>query len=215
MKRIYNSLCLCIVVFSSLLSQDKVEIRLIQTNYGASQDITCFDTQIKNISNNELNLADQNYRIFYDALQLKSIDQKIQCLLPKQTYAEVDLNQSLHNIDARGYGDLKFDQNLGFLNYSIRMNDDHGKITALSPHSSWISTTNICFKTTDPQGPINIVWARKGLTQGYATAYTEISSIKQSTLSHPVEIQVFQDYIRLSDGTEVNNSSILQAAQNH
>ena len=215
MKRIYLLLCIIICATSKILSQAKLELRLVPTNISESADVLCFDTQFKNISDTDINLAGQNYRFFYDALQLKFKPSHLKSLLPSKTYGNIDMNQSLHNIDARGYGNLKFGQNLGFLNYSLRISEDKEEMITLPPFSPWISTTNVCFQASDRLGAVNIVWAREGLTSGYATAYTEISSLDNSEQSQPVLIQVYQDYIKLSDGTGVNDPMVLQSTQNH
>ncbi len=215
MKRISILLCFIMCTLVSLLSQEKLELRLVPTNVSESSEILCFDTQFKNISDKKIKLAGQNYRLFYDALQLKFKGDNLKSLLPEQTYGSVDMNQSLHNIDARGYGNLKFGQNLGFLNYSIRMTEEDEELITLPPYSPWLSTTNICFQATDALGPINIIWAREGLTSGYATAFTEISALDENDMSHPVLIQVYQDFIKLSDGTGVNGPMVLQSTQNH
>ncbi|MEE9439775.1 MAG: hypothetical protein V3V14_12290 [Saprospiraceae bacterium] len=215
MKRIITITCIGVCTIFSLFSQEKVEIRLVPTNVNKSADVLCFDTQFKNISNIDIKLAGQNYRLFYDALQLKFVDNDLTSLLVSKTYDKIDLNQSLHNIDARGYGNLKFAQNLGFLNYSVRMTDNQEEIVTLPAFSPWLSTTNICFQATNSQGSLNIVWAREGLTGGYATAYTEISILDEDKVSSPALIQIYQDFIKLSDGTGVNDPMILQSTQNH
>ena len=71
MKRISILLCFIMCTLVSLLSQEKLELRLVPTNVSESSEILCFDTQFKNISDKKIKLAGQNYRLFYDALQLK------------------------------------------------------------------------------------------------------------------------------------------------
>lgn len=201
--------CVCIST-----AQEKFEIRLVPTNVSHASDVLCFDTQFKNISDMDVEFAGQNYRLFYDALQLKFQKSAIKSHLPKETYGMIDLNQSLHNIDARGYGNLQFSQNLGFINYSLRTTDDLKKIITLPPHSGWLSTTNICFKATDPLGPMNLIWGRDGLTDGYATAFTEVAVLDENKIDKTAMIQVYQDFIKLSDGTSVNDPMVLQSTKN-
>ena len=215
MKRTFLLLSIIVSTTFGLFAQEKLEIRLVPTNVSESADVLCFDTQFKNISDHNIVLADQNYRMFYDALQLKLIDGRMKSFLPKTSYEEIDLNQSLHNIDARGYGDLKFGQNLGFINYTIKMTDEKDDAITLPAFSPWMSTSNLCFQANDVMGPVNIVWAREGLTSGYATAFTEISSFDKNQDNSPVLIQIYQDFIKLSDGTGVNDPMVLQSTQNH
>lgn len=201
---------------SVTFSQEKFEIRLVPTNAGDDPGIVCFDTQFKNTSDQRIELAGQNYRLFYDALQLKYLDDRdVRSYLPASTYDEVDLNQALHNIDARGYGNLLFSQNLGFINYSIRLTEDHSKVVSLPAESGWLSTSNICFQLNDNYGTVSLIWAREGLTDGYATAFTEVSVLDNDELDKPAMIQIYQDYIKLSDGTGVNDPAVLQSTQNH
>jgi len=205
-----------ILVFSSFLNaQEDFEVRLVPTNNGDNPKVICFDTQFKNISEKDVKLSGQNYRLYYDALQLKFLKPLLQSYLPENSYGNVDINQSLHNIDARGYGNLKFSQNLGFINYSIRSTEDTDKIIVLPSFSGWLSTTNICFQATDPLGPKNIIWARQGLTNGYATAFTELSVLDDNENSYPGIIQIYQDYIKLSEGKAVNDPMVLQTTTNN
>jgi len=207
------------ILCASMISytQSKLEIRLVPTNSGNSAEILCFDTQFKNISEETIPLADQNYRLFYDSKRLELEDAKLKSFLPRSSYESLDINQTLHDIDARGYGDLKFSQNLGFINYSIKAldTDQTDNVITLPPNSPWMSTTNICFNTNDVLGPVNIVWARDGLTDGYATAYTEISQYQDEKQTSPVLIQIYHDFVKLSDGTGVNDPMVLQSTQNH
>ena len=214
MKTIRLFFLLNLVCSVFLFGQDKFEIRLVPTSVGNTSDILCFDTQFKNISNNKVDIGGQNYRIYYDALQLKFNKNATKSYLPEQSYGSIDINQSLHNIDARGYGSLQFGQNLGFINYSLRTTDDVKKIVTLPPNSGWLSTTNVCFLAADPVGPINLIWGRDGLTDGYATAFTEIAVLDDDFIDKSAEIQVYQDFIKLADETGITDPTVLQSAEN-
>ena len=121
MKKITFITFLFLICISQIISQERFEVRLVPTNTHDHPEVACFDTQFKNISSEDVVLGGQNYRLFFDALQLDFLEEEgIKSYLAETTYNEPDLNQSLQNIDARGYGSLQFSENLGFINYSIR-----------------------------------------------------------------------------------------------
>ena len=63
-------------------------------------------------------------------------------------------------------------------------------------------------------GPINLIWGRDGLTDGYATAFMEVALLDENFIDQTAQIQVYQDYIKLSEDTGVNDPSVLQSAEN-
>lgn len=214
MKYVFLFIFLCLLALQSISGQEKFEIRFVSTGVGIQSNTLCFDTQYKNISQTAITLGGQNYRIYYDALQLKVSKETIKSLLSQWSYEAVDVNQTFHNIDARGYGDLSFSQNLAFINYSIRTADDLSHTVKLEPNSGWLSTSNVCFVINNSAHPLKLLWAREGLTDGYATAFTEISVIDNYSIDKIAQIQVYQDYNKQINSSDLD-PVLQQSVQNH
>ncbi len=137
----------------------------------------CFEIQVKQEGTENMRLGTQNYRIFYDASQIRFLRQTAASLLDNGAHGEARIVQAVHNSDASGYGNLEFSNTLGFINLNI---NDTGNPSTLPgiPTNSWLSTASMCFEQLTPEPVVELVWGRKGLTDGYATAFTRISVIE-------------------------------------
>lgn len=175
-----KSLISTIVMFNLILiglSAQNYDIRFNRTNINCSTRQVCYDVQLRPNGASSFNLAGQNYRIFYNS-NLASY-QSGTSLLPSQ-YTGYTLVQDVQgaNADATN-GSLSFEATLGFLNYFMDLNDtQNGGITL--PAGQWTTTSNLCFNVTqsvidDPNVCLEMVWARDGFTNPYATAFVEVS----------------------------------------
>ena len=87
---------------------------------------------------------------------------------------------------------------LGFLNYSIDlMNLASGGIN-LTGDGEWVNTTLICFELADetiadPNACLNLIWARSGLTDAYATAFVEVSEWIGQNATANTEASTYDD----------------------
>ncbi|MEZ4910149.1 MAG: Ig-like domain-containing protein [Saprospiraceae bacterium] len=171
--RFYFSFFLLFLFNFEFYAQNQYDIRFLLTDVDCDAKTACYDVQLR-ASSGTYGLAGQNYRIFYDASKadyvsgFKKLDSK---------YGNFDLVQDV-SADATGYGTLPFESTLGFLNYAIDLNDVETGGATLT--SEWLSTSNLCFNIlTDDMSSsdacVDLVWGRDNLTNGYATAFVEVS----------------------------------------
>ena len=136
----------------------------------------CFDIQLSSADGSDINLAGQNYRLYYDAEKFRFSNSA--SLLPKAQYGDAVIKDKLANIDAGGTGKLSYETHLGFVNLGIDLNDIQNGGIELPANGDWVSTVQICF-----EGPsegldlkdFRLDWARKELTKDYATAFVEVA----------------------------------------
>ncbi len=161
----------------------QVDVRLYQSEM-KSEDSGCYDIQVRltEPEYQQVALGSQNYRIYYDASVMRFLRERTRSHLNGHGYMDVRVLQAIHNSNAAGYGNLDFGESLGFINMSI--SDSGDPRILLSLNQVWLSCAEICFEKSATDSPGNIVFARKGLTDGYATAFTGISIFVDSA---PVE----------------------------
>ncbi|WP_297925446.1 hypothetical protein, partial [uncultured Agitococcus sp.] len=103
-----NFLFLFIALFSAMNLFSQVSLSLIPSY----SDENCFNISVENTSSNDVNLAGQNYRLYYDAGNAKFIEKSLISYLPKG-YTPIEIVQNLVG-NASGYGMLPFENSLGF-----------------------------------------------------------------------------------------------------
>lgn len=173
MKKLILSVLFISLYFISF-GQD-YDIRFHRASIDCENLEVCYDIQLRPNGNVPLNLAGQNYRIYYDYSKAQFISRT--SYLPSQ-YSELKIAQNVHE-DASGAGPLPFDSTLGFLNLATDLSDvQNGGV--LIGVGQWYSTAELCFTVTqdvidDPDVCIEAVWGREGLTDAYATAFVVIS----------------------------------------
>jgi len=134
----------------------------------------CYQVAVRSTDEVPWHLASQNYRLYYDASQLRFVSGKS---LLGDNYQEFHLVQNISSVDGSNVdGCLHFAKNLGFLNYAIdQLNVD--KVGALIPTGQeWLPTSQLCFSTTTSEyNAPTLIWGREDITTGYATSFVEIS----------------------------------------
>ncbi len=188
-------------IISAILSlqAQTQDISVSLTALDASGDETCFAIDIQNMGSEPYALAGQNYRLYYDASTARFLRHQLSTSLPSEAYSEMTVIQSSHDVNASGYGNLEFDKHLGFVNLAIY---DSGYLPDLVSLESRVAleVATICFESLTTADEVSIVWARKGMTEGYATAYTEIQGYHTSRLFS--WNLIYQDIISTNDQSE-------------
>lgn len=181
-------------------------IRLNLNSVDCEQKQVCYTVELQSTSGSNLNLAGQNYRLFYDT-ELASF-QSGTSLLPSN-YQDFTLIQNIQNVNAALISDsLDFDEDLGFLNFAIDLNDITNGGVALPADSTWISTSELCFEVTqslleEPSSFLEMVWARNEKTQDYASSFVEISEWIGTNMTQATIGDNYDD-LNLSDGEAAN-----------
>lgn len=165
-----------------VLSQRTYDIRFVLDDLDCAAQTVCYRTQIRTADSQGWNLAGQNYRIFYDGALAEYIDGSATNLLSRTQYTLDPRNiEDAQHVDASNFGfSLPFAADLSFLNYSIDLMQLTTGGINLPGGGQWVSTSEICFRVTDeaimdPDLCLELVWARMGRTDEYATAFVEVS----------------------------------------
>ncbi|HLO53291.1 MAG TPA: hypothetical protein VK169_03330, partial [Saprospiraceae bacterium] len=186
-------------------------IRMVLDTVNCIENKFCYEVQLSSANGFAMNLAGQNYRLYYDGSKMSYLSGT--SLLPVPTYTNYTLAQIIENQDASATnGALSFEANLSFLNYSMDLNDLVNGGVILPANGSWVGTSELCFNAAfdlsdAPLTCIEAVWARTGLTDPYATAFVEVA--KWVGVNNTVmAIGSMYDDISLSDPENVCNSTL-------
>ncbi len=189
-----------LLVTQTAISQRSYDIRFVLDTLDCNANTVCYRTELRSADGQAWNLAGQNYRIFYSGSMAEYIDDSALSLLPESQYL-LDLLQvqDAQHVDASDFGfDLGFADDLSFLNYSIDLMSlgTGGKV--LPGDGEWIPTSKLCFDippeaTTDPNLCLELVWARMGRTDDYATAFVEVSQWVQTNSTTDAVTNIYDD----------------------
>lgn len=198
--RIYKSTIKILIIglltfctYQSSYAQN-LDIRFKRDSLNCDIGSVCYKIQLKPNGTMPINLGGQNYRLFYNSSLAKTTS--VTSLLPSQ-YGALSLVQDWMDMDASGYGPLSFEATLGFLNFAIDLSDvQNGGVEI--PMGQWYSTSRICFQVeeevmSDPDVCLEAVWGREGLTDGYGTAFIQVSRWDAPNRTVATNIMNYQD----------------------
>ncbi len=182
------------------IGQRTYDIRFVLDDLDCTANTVCYMTQLRSADGIGWHLAGQNYRIFYDGSMAEYIDESAESLLPDSQYFLDRSNlQDVQHVDASSFGfSLPFADDLSFLNYSIDLMSLSTGGVNLPGSGEWVSTSRLCFNvaeaaTTDPNQCLELVWARMGKTDDYATAFVEVSQWVQSNSTTDALTNIYDD----------------------
>lgn len=196
-----TGLFLLSIFFNHVLfaQSSQTEIRWAQLSERPNIDQTCFEIEVKKTQPfSDSYLGTQNYRFYYDASQLRFNRDHSKSLLGVSSYSDLSIKQDIFNSNAAGFGTLEFDDHLGFVNIAIVDSGQPDKLVSLDTEV-WQSTARICFEhVSTGAAQANLIWARQGLTEGYATAFTEVEQVTENaSLSSEIIYHDLQSEINL------------------
>jgi len=166
-----------------LLGQKQIDIKLQSSNN--IEQAACFDVLLRSAQGHVIDLAGQNYRLFYPAHKLTFLPESISHDMDANTYTTPDVISSIH-------------QNIGFLSISVDSKQLTDKIIKLDRGGDWLKTLNLCFEGKEDQY-FDLTWANKRKTGGFATAevaFSEWESSERQQILSPNEVI---DYTSLDD----------------
>jgi uncharacterized repeat protein (TIGR01451 family) len=175
MRKFYFSFLF--LLFGVFVSAQNFNIRFSLESVDCQDNIVCYSVQLQPEGASSFNLAGQNYRIYWNALNATFVSGS--SVLPVSTYSDYTQVGLIENFDATGFGPLSFEANLSFLNYFIELNNLNSGGIVLAPND-WTTTSILCFEVSqdvidDPDVCMEAVFARSTLTNGYGTAFVEVA----------------------------------------
>ncbi len=182
-----------------LNAQQTYDIRFKFESIDCEKKEVCYFVQLRSANGAPWKLAGQNYRVFYDASKAKYKVGSGTAQLPPDDYSPFTLTTNVPGTDASAFnGLLPFDATLGFLNYSIDLMDLASGGISFNADGEWVNTTLLCFDLEDetintPEACLNLVWARPGLTDSYATAFVEVSEWTGQNATENAEVNIYDD----------------------
>ncbi len=174
-------ICFC---FGINLGQS-IDLVLTQSEVNSEDRIVCFDINILNVSNQPINLAGQNYRLFYNSELLSFDEQLSTSLLSVGVYTDINIVQSEENVDGSSInGPLSYEDDLGFLNFFIDLNDTQNGGEIIEANGQHFPATKLCFDILGEDSEVCpfLDLAEENVTQEYVTVVCNISIWQNSAL---------------------------------
>lgn len=157
-----KSFCIVLILealTACILAQNKVDIRL--TPADRIQSANCYDIELRSPYGQDIMLAGQNYRLFYNSDKVEYLKSALHSYLDARAYSKIDLINTQTN-------------NIGFLSISVD-GRELGKNTVKLEHSGeWERVMNICFKKLE-DSEMDLTWADGEKTWQFATAQVALS----------------------------------------
>ncbi len=172
---------LCLFCTYTSVAQQQFDLRFALDEVDCEARQICYFTQIRSGNGEAWNLADQNYRIFYDASMAAYIEGSAERVVDPDRYSSVFLAANVQDVDASTFpADLDFRATLSFLNYAIVLESQTNGGVNLPTDGSYLNTSRLCFDVTQEliengSECLSLVWAEMGRTDAIATAFNEIS----------------------------------------
>ena len=154
--------------------QGILSFRLIAEGYTSTESKTTLSLQVST-DNDQLILADQYYRFYYDASNMQLDDLTIESELSSKLYYDIQVIEHITGFDASSIDQLSYDKNLGFINMYIELKDLLKGGMSIKSIDGWITIAKIECNILNTSRPIQASWAREHLTNDYASAYTIVS----------------------------------------
>ena len=116
-------LAILTISLSTICAQSKVDLRLLQVTNQVEQ--SCFDMEIRSPYRESINLAGQNYRVFYDAEKANVIKESIKNYTSEESYGALEVI-------------VTEQKDIGFLSLSVDGRALNDYTTTIPSDGSWI-----------------------------------------------------------------------------
>lgn len=195
MRRVLLVLNLFLFLGVALNAQTTFDIQLKLQILDSLNQTIHFDVLLRNKKDEPRGLAGQNYRLFYSTETLSF--QSGESLLG-EAYQSFTLIQNIQNIDASATnGTLNFDEDLGFINFSIDLINTAEGGVFLSNEDGWVNVATLSFKLTQNLSTdkcLELIWGRAETTEVYAASFVEISEWISQNNTTAAKINEFGDW---------------------
>jgi len=196
LKTPFSLMALMLCVFMVSYAQD-LDLSLVAIDTEQT-DQKCYAISLK-ANDEDIALAGQNYRLYYNGEQARFIEQSLTSLLPS-SYTEAVLVNEVHDVDAYAFGNLNFDKHLSFINFYIDLEQTDLSGTVRIGKSP-MQVATFCFDATEQ---VEMSYAQKGITDEYATAFVEIAHVIADNKATKASIEL----INASINTSINESEV-------
>lgn len=154
------------------------QIALSLNNVDCSSGLACYSVNILGSNGSSFTLGSQRYQLFYNSAVGSFVSGTSQL---GSAYQPLTLQAStpVENVNSSGVGDLPYESDLGFINFTIQLTDQNaGSTVSINPAEA-VTTAELCFAMTDLAVTernvcFEATWARRGATEAYNASMVEI-----------------------------------------
>ncbi len=184
------------------LNASELEVRFDKAQYNEAKQELYINVELRNVNGADVTLAGQNYRFYYDSEVLALDTESSASALSGRMYTELSLEDHLSGVQADDVNQVTFDDNLGFVNFSIDLHDlKNGGISLIK--DEWTTVARLKFDVKLEGADYDLVWGREGATDLYATAFVELQEWKSSNSLEKVNITYYGDFSSQESAREV------------
>ena len=187
-------LCILFAYMSHMAwASEDVSLRLVPSFFDEATQTVYVDVEIRYNGIGDFHLADQNIRLFYDANQLELVKDHSRSDLPQDLYSTIQWHEVMEDLKADHINQLNYDNELGFVNFSIDLYENiEGGISIAQEHS-WQRIAVLNFKVDDKEAVSQINWSNPKTTSGYATAFVKVMEWKGPNEIRAAEVDTYID----------------------
>lgn len=190
---IFTAIAVSMSFWMSAYGTNRIDIRFSPQAIDKQSNTLFVDIDVRVDQGEYLNLAGQNYRIFYDSEVLQLLTNESSVRLPKDFYSDLQFHEHFENVEAGAVGKLGFDKDLGFANFTVELkNDLRGGLT-LSTKDEWVTVVTLQFKILQNNAVYKAIWGREGMSDEYATAFVEFAEWIKPKQTNSLEVDEFID----------------------
>ncbi len=193
-QRFLAILAMTLFASSTVFATSIVDVRLSHNTLDKAEKALYVDIEVRMDNQDRMVLAGQNYRIYYptETLSLNTKGSKSQ--LSQDQYSNLQFAKVLEHVAATGQGNISFDGDLGFANFSVELLDNQRGGASLSDKDGWMTIATLKFDVLGDFEEVSMVWGRESMSAKYATAFVEIAEWEAPLKTTTVEIDEYIDF---------------------
>ena len=193
-QRFLAILAMALLASSTVFATSIVDVRLSHNTLDKAEKALYVDIEVRMDNKDRMVLAGQNYRIYYptETLSLNKKGSKSQ--LSQDQYSNLQFAKVLEHVAASGQGDISFDKDLGFANFSVELLDNQKGGASLSEKDGWMTIATLKFDVLGDFEEVSMVWGRESISAKYATAFVEIAEWEAPLKTTTVLIDEYIDF---------------------
>ena len=178
---------------ATTVSANEIELRFSEAQYNESKQELYVNVEVAYTQAGQISLAGQNYRFFYSSEVLELDAQATKSFLPTSSYSAVSVDNHKSGIQADKVNQLSFDNDLGFANLSIDLQDVKNGGLDITEEDGWVTVARLKFDVKEAGAGYDIVWGREGVSDLYATAFVEMGEWVASSKLDKVTVSYYGD----------------------
>ena len=186
---------------ATTVSANEIELRFSEAQYNESKQELYVNVEVAYTQAGQISLAGQNYRFFYSSDVLALDAQATKSFLPSSSYSAVSVDNHKSGIKADKVNQLSFDNDLGFANFSIELQDVKNGGLEITEADGWVTVARLKFDVKEVGAGYDIVWGREGVSDLYATAFVEMGEWVAASKVDKVTVSYYGD-LRSEDRIE-------------